>query len=463
MSKILLLGAAPLPYENGIRLDAHGKRTWQFAKPLVAAGHEVTAVCLTDVGSYPAGAAPTGVRQENGMVLHALPLEAFQQIETLQKIHDDFAPDAVVTAASFLPSYYAAQLDTDAPLWIDQNGDLMAEAQMLAVANDDNAALTLYATNLAPILARGDVFSAQSARQRYALIGQLAAHGRLVKETVGYEFVHVLPDAHDGEPAHTRNVIRGVLCGAKDFVILWSGGFNTWTDVETLFAALERAMAADASIHFVSTGGGLPDFAEDAYKKFQTLTADSKYADRFHLMGWVPQSDVANYVLEADLGINIDRACYETELGSRTRLLGWWAAGLATLTTNGCELTDGAMEAEAVATFPQGDVAALAEQIAMLAADPEHRKRLAEHARRWVRDQFSFAATTGPLLAWAAQPTSAPDRGVSRAVGGLGVAVLKEMERKVSHYREKLARMQDSRTWRLAAKLHRITRRFGFK
>ena len=42
---------------------------------------------------------------------------------------------------------------------------------------------------------------------------------------------------------------------ADAFVLLWSGSFNTWCDVDTLFTGIERAMERLPSLVFLSTGG----------------------------------------------------------------------------------------------------------------------------------------------------------------------------------------------------------------
>ena len=39
--------------------------------------------------------------------------------------------------------------------------------------------------------------------------------------------------------------------------MLWSGGYNLWTDVDTLFRGLEAAMARNPKVHFLSTGGAI--------------------------------------------------------------------------------------------------------------------------------------------------------------------------------------------------------------
>src|SRR4030042_1369409 len=87
-----------------------------------------------------------------------------------------------------------------------------------------------------------------SESQRRAAIGELGAVGRLTAETCGYELVSVIPCAHvppeEAPPrtdARAGRVARGRIVPDDAFVVLWSGGFNVWSDVATLGAGAGTA------------------------------------------------------------------------------------------------------------------------------------------------------------------------------------------------------------------------------
>ncbi len=68
-----------------------------------------------------------------------------------------------------------------------------------------------------------------------------------------------MPNAIESTPyKHLKTVLRGRLASEGDFVVLWSGGYNTWTDVDTLFAGLIKAMKEEPRLRFVSIGGAIP-------------------------------------------------------------------------------------------------------------------------------------------------------------------------------------------------------------
>ena len=89
--------------------------------------------------------------------------------------------------------------------------------------------------------------------QTVETIGELATRGRLGKASFGYPFVHPIANAvSEVEYRHSKKVFRGSAVDEKAFVVLWAGGYNTWTDVDLLYEALTRAMDEVPELRFVS-------------------------------------------------------------------------------------------------------------------------------------------------------------------------------------------------------------------
>jgi len=196
----------------------------------------------------------------------------------------------------------------------------------------------------------------------------------------------------------------------NDFVVLWCGGYNTWTDIGTLFTGLEQAMAADERIHYLSVGASTYHGPDNVYERFLSLIASSPYRDRFHMLGWRPWSEMGAFYLSSDVGLNIDALHYETIYGTRTRLVEMIAAGLPVITSLGAELSYLLQEAGAALTFVVGDAAGLRQQILTLALDDDCRRQVAARAGHYATHDLSFYQTTAPLRAWVNQPSPAPDR-----------------------------------------------------
>jgi glycosyltransferase involved in cell wall biosynthesis len=261
-------------------------------------------------------------------------------------------------------------------------------------------------------LFRGDVFSTVSDAQAFALIGELGMAGRLNSRTNGHTLVHPIPcGVEEDDYRHAATVLRGVDVGDDDFVVLWSGGFNTWTDVDTMFDGLSRAMDRDPSVHFVATGGQIDGHDELTYPRFVERIEASPHRDRFHLKGWLPRDLVPNYYFEADVGINCEKDIYEVRLGSKHRILDWSRAALPVVTTRVTELSM-AVEADGVGfVVPPADAEALAGAVIEAASRRHELAEMGERFRRSMRRRYGFRASTAPLREWARSPTAAPDRG----------------------------------------------------
>ncbi|MBC7333866.1 MAG: glycosyltransferase [Actinobacteria bacterium] len=336
----------------------------------------------------------------------------FENLELLSNIFQEFKPDCVV-GCTFYPSYIASRLLSynSVPFWADLFGHVMAEAQARASVDGDDSCLFHYWNGEYNIITSADKFSCVSSRQEYALIGELGMVGRLNRYTQGYEFTCTIPCGLPSEEfEHTKNVIRGKDgIGEDDFVILWTGGYNTWVDIDTLFEGLVAAMKENPKIKFVSTGGEIPEQDTKTYPRFLKMVENSPYRNRFFMKGWVRGEDVPNYYFEADVGINIDKDIYEVRLGSKNRILDWMRAGLCVLSSNVCELTE-IIERERIGyTFKAGDPDDLAKKLIYLASHPDEVKKTGLAGKKFGFRKFNFDKTTEVLQQWVNSPAFAPD------------------------------------------------------
>jgi glycosyltransferase involved in cell wall biosynthesis len=447
VSRVLLVGMAPLPTENVSRSYAPGLRTWQFAKALLHAGHAVTLACVRMPYIYPLERPPL-VQQPDP----DLGVARFDLDERL--LHTDFfarllaraRPDCVVGAHTFA-SWVASRLPTALPLWADLNGHLMAEAQAKACRDGDNLPVGQLWRWERTILDRADVFSVCSTPQYYATLGELGTRGRLNRYTCGYSFVHVVPDTYPPPRPGAEVALRGALVPADAFIVLWSGAYNTWADVDTLFHGLERAMHAEPRLYFVSTGGQIESHDERTYPRFQTLVRGSPYRERFVLRGWRPGAEIPAYLAQADVAVTLDARTIEAELGTRTRLLEWAASGTPIVATTLCELARELDQRGLLLGVPPHDADALCAALLRAARERDACRRMATAAAEYVRDRYSWEATTRPLVAWCAAPALAPDRAAEGPRAGRRALVV--------------ARDPGQRARRIVADLGTSWRRYG--
>ena len=318
MTKVLLIGYNTPQIVPNIKIEAAHYRTWQFLEPLLDDGHDI---CLC------AGARGETARQEDLPAIwrdrlryHPIEFGVGDWINRLQAAHDAFAPQCVV-AVNFSHCLYATRLKTHAPLWMEIYGDMLTIMQAIYYRRKSDRGLGTQIAYMDHVLRKGDIFSGCGQAQCHMLVGELAMAGRLNQHTFGYEFTRVIlpgspPRAGQNSGARQgRPFLATQGIAEEDFVVLWCGGYNTWTDVETLFAGLTAAMQANLRLHYVSVGASTYSAPNNVYDQFAKLVAASPFAQRFHLLGWRPWSEMAAYYRESDVGINIDALHYETLFG----------------------------------------------------------------------------------------------------------------------------------------------------
>ncbi len=410
MAKILLSGVGPLPCHGEKQLFAPGLRVWMFATTLAAAGHSVR-LALGDFANLSSPRLQLFDLTADAMQVKPVNAPAAATLEqAFANAADSYSADCIITSTDVMANA-AARCGSSLPLWVDFYGSPMAERQQQAAMHSHNGGLASAWRMIVPALLRGDYFSACSEWQRLALIGELGACGRLNSFTAGHDLVSSIPPGvslpalQEGEP-----IFRGHLLPEDAFIVLWTGGFNTWTDVQTLHAGIIAAMERDARIHFLSTGGAIPGHCEHVYPQFQQLVANGPFAERFHLQGWIDLECVRHAWLEADLAINIDTFSYEGLLGTRTRLLDWMQAGLPIATTVLSELTDILAQRDLVYSFQIGRADDLSRVILAALHNPVARRTKARQAREFLQHEWTNEQLLAPMLQWARNPMSSPDR-----------------------------------------------------
>jgi glycosyltransferase involved in cell wall biosynthesis len=407
MTRVLIVGFAPLPVER-LPMSGPSLRTWHLVSAILGAGHEVCLIANRGHDVYPADLPPITSQRNGALTYHNVADEQWHTPAALISLVTAFAPTCVVgiTAAGSAASVPLASL---LPLWADLYGSLMAEAQMKAqVFNDDSYLAHFWRIELAA-LQRADRFSTVSARQRWALIGELGLVGRLNRWTSGYEFATTMPIAVETTPfVPQAPLLRGRVVPEGAFVILYSGGYNTWCDVDGLFAALEGVMHRHLHVHFVSTGGKIEGHDPHTFARFTSMVSASPHASRYHLQGWVPAADLPAYYAESDVAVNADKPSYEAMLGSRTRALDWLRAGLPCVLSDLPELAAEFRAAGVALTYRAGDVEDLSACLERCVAHPDLLRTMRKKAPALLH-QYSYAATTAGLLRWVAEPSHAPD------------------------------------------------------
>lgn len=415
MTKILLIGYNPPQIVPEAKIEAAHYRTWQFLQPLLDDGHEVCLCAGTRDEIAGADNVPAAWRKH--LNYHPIAFGAGDWANQLQAVHDAFAPQCVV-AVNFSHCLYVTKLKTAAPIWMEIYGDLLTIMQAGAYRAQSDRGIETQIGFLRDVLRKGDIFSGCGRAQCHMLVGELAMAGRLNSRTFGYEFTRaILPgsppragNALGPEMKRDRRLLAQHGIADTDFVVLWCGGYNTWTDVETLFGGLEAAMECNPHLHYVSVGASTYAAPDNVYDRFVAMTAASPHAPRYHMLGWRPWSEMDAFYRESNVGINIDALHYETIFGTRTRLVEMIASGLPVVTSLGPELSYQLRDAGVALVFEVGDWRMLGQNLARMAADAAFTGGMAVAAYQFAQKDLSFAATTALLREWVQHPAAAPDK-----------------------------------------------------
>lgn len=252
----------------------------------------------------------------------------------------------------------------------------------------------------------GSYFVTSNDRQRDFWIGYMIAsdglrpselEGRTTEAIVG-----LLPFGLEAaDPVRTSRSTREELGIPEDsFVLLWAGGIWDWFDAETPIRAVAQLECGTRETHLVFYGTTHPNpligEPPSAIRARELARSLGVLGSRVHFVdGWVPASERAAYLLDADVAISGHKESFETRYAFRTRILDHFWARLPSVVTEGDWFAEYIDKKGLGRVVPYGDVAATAE--AILALQDEEPRRLAAANVEAVRADWSWSTTTASL------------------------------------------------------------------
>lgn len=399
----MIIGAGPLPDEKSNIRSAVGLRTAQFVS-LLKQGNKIYLITIEN---------ETDLKKDQKFSDFTHIKVKKNQIKKIKQIFADFSPEVLIGVNNF-PSFIASQIvDNKTPFWADLNGWIMAELQAQASVIKNNAFVPMGYQIEKNILKKADKISTVSLPQKHAVYGELAFLGRLSAENFAYPLMEVIQNSTEEfkTDQKIKNQKLAVKIPADAFVVTQIGGFNAWFDEETLFKALEKAMAENAKIHFLTTGGIIKGVDEKSYPRFQERVQKSRFKNRFYLLGWVKTEEIPLIYERADCLINVDFDCAETMMGARNRLNEGLKFGLPIITTLGSEIAEEIVKNNAGLGSKNGDYLNLAKNIINLSKDKKLQKKLVKNGQNLLKEKYSAKICIKPLMEWLKNPQKAPDNG----------------------------------------------------
>lgn len=193
----------------------------------------------------------------------------------------------------------------------------------------------------------GDYFICASEKQKDFWLGTLASLKRInlheYQKSKSFEhLIGVVPFGVPTEPPlKNRQVLKGVFPGIEqdDKVIIWGGGIWEWFDPITLIKAMSIVNSKQKNIKLFFMGINHPN---SDIKRMRVVDETINLSNKLNLTNkcvffndWVEYNDRHNYLLEADLGINIHKNHIETRYSFRTRILDYIWTKLPVITNSG--------------------------------------------------------------------------------------------------------------------------------
>lgn len=391
------------------RMAGPGIRAWELARVLAA--H--TTVTLVAPHAEPPVAPPSALR------LASVPLGNDEALRPFLNSADVLLCDAFgfQRCAHMLPERVALVADAYDPFLLEN-----LEWWRTAAPEERQHRMREDVRLLAHLFSRADFILCASERQRDFWLGMLAAMGRLSPTLYDTDpTLHTLialvpfgvPD--DPPPPVSRPFLRGVhpAVDAESRLIVWGGGVWEWLDPFTAIRAVALLRERMPTVRLVFPGVRHPNPVvpeSRALHAAQQLAADLGVLDTHVIFAgqWVPYTERAAYLLEADAGISLHRPHIETHFAFRTRLLDYVWVGLPMVVSAGDTLAEQVAAWGVGEVVPPEDVQALADALLRLLHDPHaERQRRAEAFAR-AREALRWSRVAQPLVDFCRAPRRAP-------------------------------------------------------
>jgi glycosyltransferase involved in cell wall biosynthesis len=408
--ELLSVTTSPLPVRGQIT-DGPGFRMWNLLQE-VARSHDVRILSLYE--SLHQGERAGKRVEEGGVVVET----ASHRPGGIARSVRELRPDAL-----FLPWSSAGFLggsNRNIPTIIDYVGPGLLES----FAQSGRIPLPLVHLKLASFW-YGDLFVTTTARERYYLIGLMAASRRLSVTTFSprdplIRVVRMTPpfDPPAGNP-HART------SASEPLVVLLSGAFLPWYDYEMVEKALSGLSGEDRSGLRVLVLGGNPRMP-DVERKVREVLGKAGGGGVCEFLGLVPFQDRVRVYREADVGLSMPSLSVEDELSSRTRVVDYLWARLPVLSEGHDEYSSEIIAAGAGFRFDHS-ASSLTRVLQSLRSKPQDVDEARLRCENVLERSFNTRKEVLPILEFLDEPRVTmrrPSLGASLEMSGIWISDL---------------------------------------
>jgi glycosyltransferase involved in cell wall biosynthesis len=388
MKKILAISTSPFPYGENIT-DGPGYRAWHLFQR-IAQKNDVVILSLYE--SF-----HSNLKQEFEITEDNISIKCIQHSpRNISGQIEEENPDILYAPWSSTP--FLSRVKRKIPTIIDYVGAGLLE--------DYAAKGYIPITSLQMKLKSfwlGDFFLTAGQRERYYLLGLMAASKRLTlkKNDPSDPLIHVIPMTPPQNPPIMKNNVFQKKPG--EAILLVAGAFLPWYDYQTLFKALEILIRQGKNnFTAVFMGGNPRDPQFDNTIRKMGTTKELK--EKLVFSGLVPFKQRANFYLNADLAINIPSISVEDELSVRTRVVDYIWASLPIVSPAKDEYSAAVIDNGAGFQYKAGNADSLAEIISSAINDPKKIEQCRKQMQSLLEGKFNIEQYLSPLEAFISNP-----------------------------------------------------------
>ncbi|HYH36492.1 MAG TPA: glycosyltransferase [Candidatus Saccharimonadales bacterium] len=330
--KCLILSQGPVPAPEHTKVEGGGLRCWGLAKGLRANNQDLEIT----VAYHESYKKEKFTERYEDIDLNTWEINSVDELisaydtvivsycmgDLSVKVADTIRPDQQLILDCYVPIYVEVSArDSDE-----------VDREFHAFNSDVN--------KWAHVLKRGDVFLCANEPQRRYYQGVLSGLGRVNPVTYGQELLLVVPyGIYREKPTATEKPITKLIeAGGDAKKILWFGGIYPWFDLRGLVDAvgiLNKSLPAKLVIVGAKNPfNDHPDFVRP-YNQLIEHIEKTGAEDFVVVQDWIEFDKRADWYLDSDLVVVINKEGEENELSWRTRLVDFLWADLPLLTNGG--------------------------------------------------------------------------------------------------------------------------------
>jgi len=365
--KCLIIADGPVPVPEHPLVEGGGLRTWGLAQGILKNDSSIdVTVAYHDRFKKKEF---TDYYQGIKITTHATAEDAIDLIANYDTVIISYSMGdlSVVVAENVRPDQQLV-LDCNVPAYVEvsarESTDL--EQEYIHFNNDVN--------RFARVLRRGDLFLCASEAQKRYYLGVLSGLGRINPVTYKQDLILIVPyGIYREEPQATHKPITDLLNGDKQVKkVLWFGGIYPWFDLDILIDAVKDANKS-LPMKLVIVGAknpfnGHPDFIRK-YDELLAYIEKSQSSEIVKVIDWVDFNDRANWYLDSDAVVTINKIGPENELAWRTRLVDYTWASVPILTNGGDPLGEMLVKNDAALLLPALDKETISHALTNLLGD----------------------------------------------------------------------------------------------